>query len=122
MVPLLLYYQALIDAPNKSGDTALTLAVQQEKNKFVDMLLYRGADPNINVKAESSGQKDMHASGSSPLWAAVSCNRTEAVALLLKKKAQMKSAERDAAQQMHDTTLDATHKSLLAKVLATSHH
>ena len=38
LVPLLLYYHALIDAPNKSGDTALTLAVQQEKNKFVDLL------------------------------------------------------------------------------------
>lgn len=122
LVPLLLFYHALIDAPNKSGDTALTIAVQQGKDRFVDLLLYLGADPNINVQAESSGQKDAHASGTSPLWTAVSGNRAVAAASLLKKKAEIKSAERDAAQQMYDTTQDESHKLLLAEVLAISHH
>lgn len=119
---ILLFYGACIDAPNKSGDTALTIAVQQEKDTLVDTLLDRGADPNINVQAEESDQKNIHASGTSPLWAAVSCNKVVPIALLLRKKAQMKSVERKAAQQMHDTIQDDSHKLLLAKVLATHHH
>ncbi len=130
----LLFYGAPIDAPNKSGDTALTVGVQQGNDTFVDMLLERGADPNINVQAELEAlnpdvkDESMHvqrmrcASGTSPLWASVSCNKIVPTALLLRKKAQMKSAERVAAQQIHDTTQDESHKLLLAKVLATFHH
>lgn len=122
MTSCLMYYNAVLDAPTKMGDTMLTLAIGEGKDAFVDFLLDRGADPNVHVAAEARGTKSVYVCGSSPLWVAVTRKNVVAIGLLLRKKATIKAVERQAVQLMYDIEQDPNYKVLLGKVLATLFH
>lgn len=79
---VLLDYGADVNAPPvpSSRDTALTIAADKGHVEFVELLLQRGAQPDVKNKK-----------GNSPLWLAANGGHLEVVELLYKAKADIDS-------------------------------
>lgn len=90
VLTLLLDAKATVDAQSDLGSTALMLAVQFEHVASIEVLLKRGADPNLRCHAWVTRPRD-----ASPVDIASRHGRTRALAMLLDAKADVNARTKD---------------------------